>query len=153
MSKRTFAMGLATAAVAALTGLTGCSSTPPAPETPPVSLTAIEGSNLKQVQLTGEAVERLAIKTQAVASSSVSVAGVTATHTVIPYSAVVYDTDGSTWTYVQNGQGRYLRASIVVEVIQAQIAVLSKGPADGTAVVVVGAPELLGAEYAISGEQ
>jgi hypothetical protein len=72
---------------------------------------------------------------------------------VIPYSAVVYDTDGSTWTYVNTAPRTYVRAPITVAAISGNIALLSAGPPAGTAVVTVGAAELLGTEYNISGEE
>jgi hypothetical protein len=65
----------------------------------------------------------------------------------------VYDSDGSTWTYATAAPRTYLREPIVVERIDGDAAILTRGPAVGTAVVVVGAPELLGAEYQISGEE
>jgi hypothetical protein len=72
---------------------------------------------------------------------------------VIPYSAVVYDTDGSTWTYVNTAARTYVREPVTVTAIQDQVALLSAGPPVGTAVVTVGAAELLGTEYNISGEE
>lgn len=72
---------------------------------------------------------------------------------VIPYSAVVYDTDGSTWTYVNTKPRTFVRERISINAIEGFSALLSRGPAVGTAVVTVGAPELLGTEYEISGEQ
>jgi hypothetical protein len=72
---------------------------------------------------------------------------------VIPYSAVVYDTDGSTWAYVNTAAKTYERKPITVTEIDGTTALLSAGPAVGTAVVTVGAAELLGTEYDISGEE
>ena len=72
---------------------------------------------------------------------------------VIPYSAVVYDTDGSTWTYVNTTGRTFVRDRITVAAIEGHSALLSAGPAVGARVVTVGAPELLGAEYDISGEE
>ena len=71
----------------------------------------------------------------------------------MPYSAVVYDTDGSTWTYVNTAARVYQRKPITVTEIDGDIAQLSAGPPVGTAVVTVGAAELLGTEYNISGEE
>jgi hypothetical protein len=79
--------------------------------------------------------------------------GVTARHKVIPYAAVVYDSDGSSWTYVNSAPRTYVRARISVAAVQGDVAVLTNGPADGTAVVTQGAPELLGAEAEIAGEE
>ena len=72
---------------------------------------------------------------------------------MIPYSAVVYDNDGSTWTYVATAPRTFLRQRIAVGEISGDTAILVSGPALGAAVVTVGAPELLGTEYDISGEE
>jgi hypothetical protein len=66
---------------------------------------------------------------------------------------VVYDTDGSSWTYVNTAPRTYVREPIVITRIEGSVAVLSSGPPLGAAVVTVGAAELLGTEYNISGEQ
>ena len=44
------------------------------------------------------------------------------------------------------------RAPITVDRVDGETAYLVKGPAVGTAVVTVGAPELYGAEYGVGGE-
>ncbi len=142
--------------IAAVAGLAGCSGDGP-PDTPsPVKLTdvkAADGTAIKQVHLVDQAVRRLGITTAKVAQATASVNGSTAQHTVIPYAAVVYDSDGSAWTYVVSAPGTYQRARITVATIDGDVAVLTDGPADGTAVVTQGAPELLGAEAEIAGEQ
>ena len=96
---------------------------------------------------------RVGIVTQPVRAATVALSGRRATHKVIPYSAVVYDTDGSTWTFVNTAARTFVREPIGIDAIQGQVAVLDRGPAIGAAVVTVGAPELLGTEYEISGEQ
>jgi hypothetical protein len=85
--------------------------------------------------------------------AKVTVAGRRGPYKVIPYSAVIYDNDGSTWTYVETAARTFMRERITVRVIQGATAVMSQGPAAGTVVVTVGAPELLGTEYNISGEE
>jgi hypothetical protein len=79
--------------------------------------------------------------------------GQTGVREIIPYSAVVYDTDGSTWTYANTAARTYVRKPITIAAIKGGVAVLSVGPPVGTAVVTVGAAELLGTEYDISGEE
>jgi len=71
----------------------------------------------------------------------------------VPYAAVVYDSDGSTWAYIEAAPRTYVRRAIVVDSIVGGTAYLRSGPPVGTPVVVVGAPELLGAEYQIAGEE
>jgi hypothetical protein len=129
--------------------LAGCATATPA-QTPPALIKPVAGSPIPQLQLTERAVQRLGILTQPVRPTTT--AGQPA-HEVIPYSAVVYDTDGSTWTYVNTAARTYERKPITVTEIDGTTALLSAGPTVGTAVVTVGAAELLGTEYDISGEE
>ena len=129
--------------------LAGCATAAPA-EAPPALIKPVAGSQIPQLQLTERAVQRLGVVTQPVRQTA------TAGHAareIIPYSAVVYDTDGSTWTYVNTVARTYERKPITVTEIDRETALLSAGPAVGTAVVTVGAAELLGTEYDISGEE
>jgi hypothetical protein len=68
---------------------------------------------------------------------------------VIPYSAVVYDSDGKTWAYTSPKSLTFERQPITVTNIEGDKATLSDGPASGTPVVTVGAAELLGVEAGI----
>jgi len=143
-------------AVVAGSGLAGCSSSPEASTPAPVKLTditAADGTPIKQVTLAERAVQRLGITTGTISRANAAVAGTTAEHIVVPYAAVVYDNDGSAWTYTVPSPGTYVRARITVAAIDGDVAVLTDGPADGTVVVTQGAPELLGAEAEIAGEQ
>jgi hypothetical protein len=129
--------------------LAGCTTATPE-ETAPAVIKPVAGSQIPQLQLTERAVQRLGIVTQPVRPTGA--AGQPA-HEVIPYSAVVYDHDGSTWTYVNTAARTYEREPITVTDIDGQVALLAAGPAAGTPVVTVGAAELLGTEYNISGEE
>ena len=129
--------------------LAGCATAAPA-EAPPALIKPVAGSQIPQLQLTERAVQRLGLVTQPVRQTG------TAGHAareIIPYSAVVYDTDGSTWTYVNTAARTYERKPITVTEIDGAVALLSAGPVAGTPVVTVGAAELLGTEYNISGEE
>jgi hypothetical protein len=95
-------------------------------------------------------VQRLGIQTQPVTAAAPGTAGATE---VIPYPAIVYDTDGSSWAYVALTPDTYVRRPITVTVIRGDVALLSTGPPVGARVVTVGTAELLGTEYDISGEQ
>jgi hypothetical protein len=129
--------------------LAGCGTATPA-ETPPAVIKPVAGSQIPQLQLTELAVQRLGIVTQPVRQTTT--AG-QPTHEAIPYSAVVYDSDGSTWTYVNTAVRTYVREPITVTEIDGETALLSTGPAVGAEVVTAGAAELLGTEYDISGEE
>ena len=65
---------------------------------------------------------------------------------VIPYSAVIYDPSGNTWTYTNPEPLVFVRHRIEVESIEDGRAVLKEGPAAGTVVVTAGAAELMGVE-------
>lgn len=70
---------------------------------------------------------------------------------VIPYAAVLYDLHGETWVYTKPEPLVFVRAPIVVDYIDGDLAVLSEGPPAGTEVVTAGAAELFGAEFGIGG--
>jgi hypothetical protein len=131
--------------------LAGCGSAGAAAPPDPATLKPVAGSSVQQVQLTGRAMQRIGLATQPV--QAVSGAGPTRTRRQLPYSAVVYDTDGSTWVYVSTGNRTFVRERIAIAGIDGGTAFLTAGPAVGAQVVTVGAPELLGAEYDISGEE
>ena len=103
---------------------------------------SISGSSLKRVVLTKKAAERLDIKTGAVTADS---AGALST----PYASVLYDVKGNTWVYTNPEPLVYVRHAITVMSVKGPSALLKTGPAAGTAVVVVGASELYGAESGV----
>ena len=69
----------------------------------------------------------------------------------IPYAAVVYDSAGKTWAYVNEDPLVYKRAEITVDEIDGDVARLTAGPPAGTQVVTTGAAELYGAEIGVGG--
>ena len=104
----------------------------------PAKITKLAGG-VNQITLTADAAKRIDVKTAAVESDG--------GNTVIPYSAVLYDPDGATWTYTNPKPLVFVRADITVKSIAGERAILTKGPAPGTAVVTLGATELWGVEY------
>jgi hypothetical protein len=122
------------------------------PGAPPARIIPVAGSQIPRLELTSGAIQRLGIATQPVRTAPAAAAGDGARE-VIPYSAVVYDTDGSTWTFVNTSAGTYRREPITVNAVSGEVALLSAGPPVGARVVTVGAAELLGTEYNISGEE
>ena len=108
----------------------------------PATLTPIKGSDVKQVTRSKEAAARLGIKTAPVTARG-------AKRMVIPYDAVLYAADGSTFTYTSPKPHVFVRAPISVQNIRGDRAVLSAGPPIGTAVVIVGSQELFGTEYEV----
>jgi hypothetical protein len=65
---------------------------------------------------------------------------------VVPYSSIYYDGKGTPWVYVTSKPLVFERQRVTIERIAGDLAVLSEGPAVGTAVVSVGASMLFGTE-------
>jgi len=135
--------------VAAVLVLAACSGTTAAvPATPPpLTVEKGVGDAPSRLTLSPRAAERLGIETVAVAQALVD----GATRTVVPYAAVIYDPTGATWAYTNPEGLVFVRAPIDVERIDGDLVVLASGPAPGTLVVTVGAPELWGAENGVGG--
>ncbi|HSB67357.1 MAG TPA: hypothetical protein VLD65_12325 [Anaerolineales bacterium] len=94
--------------------------------------------------LTMDAVKRLDLQVAPV--QSVTVNG--KMQTVIPYASILYDTQGSTWVYVNTAPQTYVRHLVIVEDINGDEAILSNDElSQGTQVVTQGAEELFGAEF------
>jgi hypothetical protein len=68
---------------------------------------------------------------------------------VVPYSSVIYDLNGDTWTYTSPENLTFIRHSISIDYIEGDVAVLTDGPPTGTAIVIVGGAELFGTEYGV----
>jgi hypothetical protein len=123
--------------------LGGCSqATTSAPKEEAIHIEE-QPSGLKQLTLSEKAAERLGVETAEITGSGSSLR--------VPYGAVIYDAQGLTWSYVNIAPLVYLRAEIKVERIDGDAAILSAGPAAGTAVVTTGAAELYGAEIGVGG--
>jgi len=133
--------------------LAGCGAASAHTDPPPAVVRAVPGSAVKELHLTEQAIQRLGISTRTVRVAKVTLDGRSGPHKLVPYSAVVYDNDGSTWTYVATTPRTFQRQRIAIGAIDGGTAILVSGPATGAAVVTVGAPELLGTEYDISGEE
>jgi hypothetical protein len=103
------------------------------------SVEPIKGTDYNTITLSDEAAARVGIKTTAVAEEH--------GQKVIPYSAVSYLPDGSTFTYTSPEKDTFVRAPINVRTVKNGEAYLSKGPKAGTAVVTVGTAEIYGAEF------
>lgn len=130
-------------------GLTcvGCHQKAPAhAKVKPATVEHIEGSELARVTLTERAAQRLRIETAAVRLVATTRSG---HRPVVPYAAMLYDANGDTWVYANTESLRYVRHPIRVDYVDGDLAVLSKGPPVGTAVVTVGALQLFGAEFEI----
>lgn len=140
--------GLLTVCLLLAPAVAACEASAAAPESsPPAVVEEVPGSDVKTVRLSDDAVAAAGIQTATV--SRAPVAG----RLRVPYAAVIYYLDGSTWAYRLEARNTFRRVPIRVESISGEVATLTAGPPAGSTVVVVGATELLGAELEISGEQ
>ena len=114
----------------------------------PAKVEPIEGTDLSRVILTEKAAERLGIETAPIGDAEVVREG-SSGNRVIPYGAVLYETNGDAFVYTNPEPLTFVRAPISVDYIEGELAVLLDGPPSGTAVVTVGAAELLGAEFGV----
>jgi hypothetical protein len=111
----------------------------------PAKVEQVEGADVSRVTLTAKAAERLGIQTALIRETKVD----GKSRTVIRYGALLYDAEGDSWVYVARGPLSYARERITVDFIHGDEAVLTDGPAAGTAVVTVGAVELYGTETGV----
>lgn len=108
---------------------------------PPATKVAIEGTDRYQVILTPEAEERLDLQTTEVTEVEGTLA--------ITSDALILDTDGVFWVYVNTEPHTYERAVLEqVREVDGQ-ALFTEGPAPGTPVVFVGVAELWGEETGV----
>ena len=95
-----------------LPGLAGCSDTAEgAASEPPAMVEEIEGSDVKKVTLTESAARGHQRRDAAVS------AGATKGELTIPYAAVIYYLDGSSWTYTAAAEREYVRVPITIKSI------------------------------------
>jgi len=136
----------------------------------PAKTEVVQGTDLSRVTLSPKAAERLDIKTAAMRDEQVKarkssaadvaakptavaagakerVVAMSSTRKVVPTSAVLYDAKGKTWVYTNPEPLVFVRHAVSIDYIDGDRAVLLDGPVSGTAVVTVGAAELLGTEY------
>ena len=128
-------------------GLYGCAetTTEEAEPEPSAQITEVKGTGLNQVHLTEDAVGRLGLEMTPITAL--------ADTEVVPYGAVVYDSDGKSWVYVSPKPRTYVRTRIAISDVVGDTVTLSAGPAVGTRVVTRGAAELYGAEAEIGAEE
>ncbi len=113
----------------------------------PAEVEPIEGSELSRVTLTEKAMERLDLQTEEIREEQVS--GPESLRKVVPYSALIYDSQGNTWIYTRIQPRTFVRHRVAVDYIRGDVAVLKDGPPTGTLVASVGAAELYGTEFGV----
>jgi hypothetical protein len=110
--------------------------------TDPAVVEPIKGTNTSRIVLTAEAAKRLGIET-----ALARLGGSSGKATAIPYTAVLYDPNGATWTYTSPEPQVFVRKDITVDRVEGGLAILSEGPPVDTRVVTVGSQEIWGVEY------
>jgi hypothetical protein len=105
----------------------------------PAKLEETSEKGIMKITLEAQAVERIGLQTTQVAEEGGRL--------VLPYGSIMYDTKGQTWAFTNPAPLTYVRHKVVVEDIEGDRVILSEGPAAGTAVVTIGATELMGAEH------
>jgi hypothetical protein len=128
-------------------GVAGCKEveTESATTYTPDKLEEVKGSkdDLKRVSFTAEAAKRTGLRTAPIRHEG--------GRRVVPYDALLYRPDGSTYVYTTSKPLEYVRAEVKVDRIDGDRVLVTKGPPAGTDVVTVGAVEVYGAELEIAG--
>lgn len=109
----------------------------------PAKLQEIEGSELARVAFTAEGAKRTGLQTAPARRSG--------RHRIVPYSALLYDGEGSPFVYTATTPLSFERAAVVVERIKGDRVLLTDGPPPGSRVVTTGVAEVYGAELEIAG--
>jgi hypothetical protein len=128
-------------------------STAAPPAESPATVEPIGDSGVSRLVLTEKAVERTAIQIAPVTEEPVGPARGTRTPPVVlkvvPYAALLYQPDGSTFVYTNPDTRTYVREAVTVDRIVGDRVLLTAGPAVGTPVVTAGGAELWGTEFKI----
>lgn len=98
-------------------------------------------TGIARITLSERAIERLELVTDTVKPAPGG-AGL-----ILPYAALLYDPQGKTWVYTNTEPRVFERQAVTVTKVEAGTVTASAGPAVGTPVVTVAAPELFGAEF------
>ena len=119
----------------------GCGGGADRESPPPAVIEHVKGTSAERVRLTAEAARRIGIRTAAVKRVG------SGAEVVIPYTALLYDPNGRTWTYTNPAPLVFQRKNIQVKSIDGNLVLLTSGPQAGTKVVTEGATEIWGVEY------
>jgi hypothetical protein len=108
----------------------------------PAKLEALKGKDVHRVIIDAEGVERAGIQTAPIRQNGQG--------TVMPFSAVIYDSDGETFTYTSPEPRTYVRHKIVIDDVVGDNVMLFDGPPAGTEVVTVGTALVYGSEFEVA---
>lgn len=107
----------------------------------PAQVEPIAGTEFNRVVLTEKAAQRLGIETNTIQESEAG--------KIVPYGAVIYGLSGETWVYTVMEPLTYTRATITIDHIDGDMAVLLDGPPVGTEVVTVAVAFLYGVDTGV----
>jgi hypothetical protein len=143
--RRAVLLALAAGAIAAA-GVAGCApTTSDQSSAPTATLQTTPGSSVPSVVLTPLGKQRIGLSTAPVGTGP----GGRAT---FPYSALLYEPDGTPAVYVPTGQLTFLRHYVKVAAINGNTVVVASGVTPGQSVVTSGAEELLGVQNGVGEE-
>jgi hypothetical protein len=143
--RRAVFLALAAGAIMAA-GAAGCAPTnSDQPSPPTATLQTTPGSSVPSVVLTPLGKQRIGLKTALVGTGPGGEAS-------FPYSALLYEPDGTAAVYVPTGALTFLRHSVKVDAINGSTVVVTSGVTPGQSVVTTGAEELLGVQNHVGEE-
>jgi hypothetical protein len=136
-------------AALALTVLGGCATvhTTAAKPKDQFVLEKPESGDAARLILEPGVAERLQFKLQPVAV--LGAAGASVGPRALPYPALLYKPDGSTFVYTNPEPNVYVHQAVKVDRLDREVAVITEGPDPGTPVVTDGAAELMGMEFGV----
>ena len=144
------ARGLALAAPIVAAALSACGGTRAAPaQAPPARLERLGSGPQMSVVLSALGERRIGIETVRVAAVRHATTPTPGPTAVFPYSALVYEPDGTPVVYVNPSPGVFTREPVTIDHIAGDGVYATRGPPPGTRIVTVGAEELLGAENGV----
>lgn len=140
--------GAMLALIALTLPLAGCKKENVTEKYHPATLEESGQPGIMRVRLDARAAERIGLETTQIREEMVELdSGEYAQRKVIPYSAIMYDKKGHTWTYTNPETLVFVRAPIEVEEVDEDTVILAEGPPAGTTIVTVGAALLMGVEH------
>ena len=143
--RRGVLLALAAGAIVAA-GLAGCAPTASDQSSPPTAtLQTTPGSSVPSVVLTQLGKQRIGLNTAPVGTGPGGAA-------TLPYSALLYEPDGTPAVYVPTGPLTFLRHLVKVAAIRGNTVVVTSGVTPGQSVVTSGAEELLGVQNGVGEE-
>lgn len=124
--------------------LVGCGEEAAYEKVEPYELTATD-EGINRVTLTERASERLQLETAPVANAVVDGRD----QSTVPYAALIYDTEGGNWVYLQTDSLTYTRVAVEVGHIEGDTVYLTDAPDVGAEVAVTSVAELYGADTGV----